>query len=152
MAHTPVTPTQFKTAKPQFATVPDLSVQAYLDMAGRVVDGGWPEADYPFATIAYTCHLMTLEGLGSDPASKAHASGAAEFQTIRSADLTLTRFQRQATGSSYSDWLASTPCGQQFAFMARAIRGGPRVVMAASVGASTSGCAKDALGWPGVFS
>lgn len=32
-----MTPTEFKTLKPQFASVPDATVQMYLDMAARYV-------------------------------------------------------------------------------------------------------------------
>lgn len=148
MSH--VTPERFKQIKTQFAAVDDAIVQFYLDTASRMVDGSWGE-DQEFGEIAFACHLMTLDGLGTDANSKQSAKGFSDFQTIKSADVTLVRFQREASSTPYQEWLTSTPCGKQFAFMVKMIRGGPRVAMAAT-GHITSGYAKDApLGWPGVF-
>lgn len=154
MAYAAVTPALFKEAKPQFAAVSDNLVQIYLTMAGRAADESWPEEDYPFAVIAYACHLMTIEGLGTDAASQSHAKGMADLQTIKSADLTLTRFAKAASTTPYKEWLNSTPCGKQYGFMLKMLRGGPRVAMAAS-DCAVSGYAKDGIGntygWPGVF-
>lgn len=153
MAWTLITPAQFKTAKPQFASVPDATVQAYLDMAGVVIladDMSWlTQARYSAAIMAFTCHLMTLEGLAADGDS----GSMSQYQTIRSGELTLTRFARAASGSTYVDWLNSTPCGQFYAMLIKGIKGGPRVVHAG--GPCLTGYAKDwpgpAYGWPGVF-
>jgi hypothetical protein len=154
MAYEPVTPAQFKTAKPQFATVPDATVQMYLDMAGRMVDTSWTAGDYANAIIAFACHLMTLDGLGTDAASQAHATGAAEFETVKSGTLTLTRFRADAgPDTPFTDWLNSTPCGKYFALLLRLNRGGPRVLTVSTM--MPSGYAKDwcgpSYGWPGVF-
>lgn len=153
MAYPAVTPAQFKEMKPQFAAVSDATVQIYLTAAGRAVDESWPEEDYALAVTAFACHLMTIDGLGTDAASKAHAKGTIDYQTIKSADVTLTRFQKSAETTPYSDWLSSTPCGKQYAFMLRMNKSGPRVAMAATC-PRNSGYAKDApnsYGWPGVF-
>lgn len=124
-----VTPTSFKAAKPQFAAVADPTVQAYLDLAARVVGEGWLAADVDAALTAYTCHLMTLEGLGTDAASVSFAKGTAEFQTVKSGELTLTRFRSsQPVTTSYSDWLSSTQCGRFFLMLAKMNRGGPRQI------------------------
>lgn len=155
MPYDAVTPAAFKAAKPQFAAVPNEKVQTYLDMAGRLVDETWTEGDYQPAIIAMACHLMTLEGLGTDAESRDVASGRAQYQSIKSGELTLTRFRSTAgEGTSYLDWLNSTACGRYFVFLLRLNRGGPRVVsVALPVGAS--GYAKDhpgpSYGWPGVF-
>jgi hypothetical protein len=153
-AYDPVTPAEFKAAKPQFAAVDDAVVQSYLDMAARVVDQSWTAGDYKNAIIAFACHLMTLEGLGTDAASQSHASGAAEYESIKSGVLTLTRFRAAAGATTpYMDWLNSTPCGKYFVFLLRLNRGGPRVATVST--AMPSGYAKDwcgpAYGWPGVF-
>lgn len=153
MAYTPVTPTIFKQMKPQFNAVDDAVVQLYLNAAGRAVDESWPEEDYPLGVTAYACHLMTLDGLGTDAASKGFRTGQADFQTIKSADVTLVRFQKSAETTPYADWLGSTPCGKQYSFMVRMWKSGPRVAMAATLPCA-SGYAKDApngYGWPGVF-
>lgn len=143
-----VTPAEFKAAKPQFAAVPDETVQVYLDMAGLWVDSSWPERLYQPAVIAAACHLMTLDGLGTDTESQGQASGAAQYQSIKSGELTLTRFQRSAGGMSYSDWLGQTKCGAFFMQLLRMAKAGPRVAMG-GIGYCQSGYAKDV--WPPFF-
>ena len=135
-----VTVAQFKTAKQQFAAVPDVRVQAYLDMTAAIVFD--PEND--LAVTALTCHLMTLDGLGTDAQSQSWSDGSAGFQTIRSGQLTLTRFQKAAGGGSYVDWLGQTACGGFYALLLRANGGGPRVARGGS-GVGRSYYAKD---WP----
>lgn len=155
MAYAVVTPSEFKTAKPQFSSVTDETVQSYLDLAGVIgADQGWSEALYSHAIIAMTCHLMTLDGLGSDEQSKAYANGTAMYQTVKSADLTLTRFQASAGKSTYQDWLSQTPCGQFYAVLLARAKGGPRILMGGPA-CGASPYAKDGsgpvYGWPGVF-
>lgn len=146
-----MTPAEFKVRKPQFVAVADPTVQTYLDMAARAVDpASWFAADVDSGQAAFACHLMTLDGLGTDAASRAHATGTAEFQMIRSGQLTLQRYARAGDGTRYSDWLNSTPCGRNYGILARMNVGGPRV---ATVGCIPgSGYAKDVpYGWPGFF-
>lgn len=154
MANAKVTVAQFKALKTQFAEVDNAIVQLYLDLGALAADDSWPEPEYQIGVIAMACHLMTLEGLGSDAVSRGFAQGMGDLQSIKSADLTLTRFARAAGQTPYQEWLQSTPCGKQYAFRLRMTRGGPRVAMAAS-GPLVSGYAKDAplngFGWPGVF-
>ena len=138
-----VTPAQFKTAKPQFTAVPDQQVQGYLDLAARQAEGFLP-SDVDQGTIAYACHLMTLDGLGTDAESKGWRKGTAEFQTVKSGTLTLTRFKDAAGGSDYGEWLKSTSCGKIFFWMLRGNRGGPRLIIG-GVGGAVSAYAKD---WP----
>lgn len=150
-----VTVEQFKASKPQFALVENALVQIYLDMAGRVVDGSWDAKDMDDGQIAFACHLMTMDGLGNDSASRQWAKGMGEMQTIKSADLTLVRFQRSAgEGTEYVNWLAKTACGQFYGMLLRMNRAGPRIVTLNDGAARVSGYAKDAgnrYGWPGVF-
>lgn len=150
MAYAAVTPAAFKVAKPQFVGVDDVLVQVYLDMAGRAADGSWDEEDYTNGVVAFACHLMTIDGKGTDAESRSHGKGMAEMQTIKSADLTLVRFQRAAGSSTmYQDWLASTACGKYYLMLLKLNRGGPRVVTGGC--GAFSGYAKDATGWPLVF-
>lgn len=145
MAYDALTPERFKTFKPQFDGVDDEVVQTYIDMASRFVDQSWAETDYEAAWIAVTCHLMTLDGQGDDEASKSFATGAAEFQTIKSADLTLTRYQRQSESmGSFTKWLSQTNCGRFYSILLQMNRGGPRIAMG-TCGFYPSGYAKD---WP----
>lgn len=154
MAYEPVTTAQFKTAKPQFAAVPDVTVQQYLDMAGIWVDASWAESTYQPAIIALACHLMTLEGLGTDPASVANKSGLYGFESIKSGTLTLTRARGAGVQSDYKGWITSTPCGEFFYQLLRLNKAGPRVAVV-STAACLSPYAKDwpgpVYGWPGVF-
>lgn len=136
-----MTPAQFKVRKPQFASVPDVTVQMYLDLAGRMAFD--PTDDDVVA--AWACHIMTLDGLGSDAASQAQKSGTAGYQTIKSGQLTLTKFQERSNGSTYGDWLNQTPCGQFYYLLFRAARGGPRVALGGG-GPCRTAYAKD--GWP----
>lgn len=139
-----MTPAQFKTRKPQFVAVPDATVQMYLDMAGRYVFD--PENDDAVASFA--CHLMTLDGLGTDAASQSYKTGAASYQSIKSGQLTLTRYQKAAgEGTTWTSWLGQTPCGQFYALLLKMERGGPRVACGGVYGVG-SGYAKDAWGWP----
>lgn len=139
-----MTPAEFKTCKPQFDTVPDATVQMYLDMAARYVFD--PENEDALA--AFTCHLMTLDGLGTDVASTSFRTGAASYQSIKSGQLTLTRYQRAAgEGTTWTSWLGQTQCGQFYALLLKMERGGPRVV-SGGVGRCRTPYSKDGLGWP----
>lgn len=139
-----MTPTEFKTAKPQFTTVPDETVQMYLDMAARYAF----DPDNPDAVAALTCHFMTLDGLGTDKSSESFRTGTAEYQSIKSGQLTLTRYQRTAgAGTTWASWLQSSPCGQFYALLLKMERGGPRVV-SGGVGFCRTAYSKDGLGWP----
>lgn len=135
-----MTPTEFKALKPQFTGVDNAVVQSYLDMAAELVFD--PEND--MAVAALTCHMMTLDGRGTDAQSQSFASGEAAFQTIRSGQLTLTRYQRSSGGGRFTEWLGQTNCGQFYALLLRANGGGPRVARGGS-GYGVTAYAKD---WP----
>lgn len=147
-----MTPAEFKALKPQFSAVADSVIERYLALAAEQVDSSW-EIYEDMGQAAYACHLMTLDGLGSDDVSKSFLSGQSEFQTIKSADVTLVRFQKQANGTEYSDWLNSTPCGRAYhSFVRRRIGNGVFVAMASGgMIHGTSGYAKDApiFSWGG---
>mgnify|MGYP003399898405 CR=1 FL=1 len=146
MSYAPVTPVDFKAMKPQFIGVADVVVQEYLDMAGFIIDDSWVEALYRPAVMAYTCHLMTLDGRGDDGASKVFKSGFSDLQSIRSGSVTMVlgrfRSAAQKQDFSYNEWLAQTACGMTFIQYLRMSQGGPRIAMGASIGA-VSGYAKD---------
>lgn len=136
-----MTPTEFKTLKPQFAAVSDDVVVGYISMANRIVF----DPDDVDALAALTCHFMTLDGLGTDAQSESFLEGTAEFQSIRSGQLTLTRFQAQSSGSAFGDWLKQTACGRYYAILLKLTRGGPRVARGGG-GHCRTAYAKD--GWP----
>lgn len=149
-----LTPDKFKQLKPQFADVSDAVIEGYIELGGLWVDNSWPDRLTEAAQAAIVCHLMTLDGLGTDAESQGQASGAAQYQSVRSGELTLTRYQKTAGDMSYSEWLSQTKCGAFFAQLLRMAKAGPRVAMG-SVNAGASGYAKDwpgpAYKWPGVF-
>lgn len=150
MACTPITPAKFKTTKTQFSAVDDDTVQGYIDLAQVWASGSWPSSVCDHVQIALVCHLMTLDGLGSDQRSKNFQSGRNEFQSVRTGNVTLTRFRSTAerAGLSTGDWFSQTPCGQQFMLFVRMFSSGARWV-GAPTGHGTSGYAKDAYrdGW-----
>lgn len=150
MTCTPITPGQFRQAKQQFLGVSDDIVQSYIDLAQVWTGGEWPDRLCTPVQVAVVCHLMTLDGLGSDPRSKNNASARSEFQSIRSGNVTLTRFRSTAerAGLSTGDWFSQTPCGQQFMVFVRMIGSGARWA-SGSFGREISGYAKDAYrdGW-----
>lgn len=150
MACTPITPTQYKTAKTQFSAVLDAVVQGYIDLAQVWASGDWPASVCAQVQIAVVCHLMTLDGLGTDARSKNFASARSEFQTVKSGNVTLTRFRSTAerAGLSTGDWFSQTPCGQQFMVFVRMFKSGARWV-GTPTGCGVSTYAKDAHrdGW-----
>lgn len=145
MSCEPITPTKFKQMKTQFSSVDNDVVQGYIDLARVWTDGDWTERLCVPVQVAVVCHLMTLDGLGSDPRSKNNASGRSDFQSVRSGNVTLTRFRSSAerAGLSTGDWFSQTPCGQQFMVFARMASGSRWI--GAGGGAGITGYAKD--GW-----
>lgn len=143
----PVTPAEFKAAKPQFADVLDETVQMYLDLAGLWVDISWSERVYKPAMIAAACHLMTIDGLGDDVQSQSYKTGMAHFQSYRSGELSFSRYAREAGEMSFSDWLRQSTCGMFFLQLLRMEKAGPRIAMG-GIAPAQSGYAKDMPGNP----
>src|SRR5690606_4744978 len=130
MSYEKITVEQFKSAKPQFANVDDGVVQSYIDLAVIFTGACWPtEESFRASSIMMTCHLMTIDGLGTDPASQFFAKGISEFQSIKSGEITLARYQKMGTAGSYIDWLSSPPCGQAYYQLASMIFRGPLVAV-----------------------
>jgi hypothetical protein len=126
MAYTEATVEALKAAFPAFADVDDEAVEFWLVRGKRMVDQSWTEGDYTFAQMLATCHLMTLNGLGKGAESETAANGTGDFKVIRSASLTLERFDRDK--ASAQGEIGSTSYGRQFAALARLNVGGPRVM------------------------
>lgn len=151
MAYEALTPARFKELKPQFVGVSDPIVQSYIDLASMWVDESWPEKAYEQAWAAMTCHLMTLDGQGTDAQSQQFKAGLANFQSFKSGEMTLTRYQKAAGGMSYADWLEQTVCGAFFSQLLRMAKGGPRIAFG-GIGCGVSPYAKDApQAWPTFF-
>lgn len=144
MSYEKLTPEEFKELKPQFSAIEDSEVQIYLDMGEFFVGKNWPSKMYHQAWAAATCHLMTLDGKGNDAQSGDFKEGLAQYQSIKSSELSLSRFQKRAGASSYEEWLSQTNCGAFYYQLLRMTQSGPRVAIGASRGCR-SATAKD---WP----
>lgn len=113
-------------AFPRFAAVADETVEFWLTRARRQVDESWTEDDYQMGQMLLACHLMTLNGLGTGAEAEAAAQGTGDYKTIKSASITLERFDRDSNAAAGT--LQSTSYGRQWLELARANRGGPRVM------------------------
>lgn len=146
MPYDALTPARFKQLKPQFVELDDDVVQQYIELAGRFVDQSWLEADYETAWAAMTCHLMTLDGLGTSTEAELATAGGSRVTSLKSGTLSLT-FAASAsppTQDEFSSWLGETACGRFYRVLLRLNRAGPRLLTAWGAGGH-SGYAKD---WP----
>ena len=143
MACTAITPARFKALKSQFSAVQDAVVSDYISLA-QLWAADWPDSVCEAVQVAVTCHLMTLDGKGTDTDSKGFATGRGDMQSIRSGSVTLTRFRAASEGAGLStvEWFSQTPCGRQFLVYLRMYKAGPRVAMGAACG-TPSPYAKD---------
>lgn len=123
-----ITTSTLKAAKPQFSGVSDQVLGTYIDLA-QVWAGSVPDSLCEAAQVAVTCHLLTLDGLGTDNESKDFASGRANVQSFSSGAVSVSRFRAasEGAGQSTSAWFSQTTCGRLFMVLMRGIVGGPRV-------------------------
>ncbi len=144
MAYTIPTVSDLNERYPSFLAVDDLTIQLAIDDATRMVDTSWTEGDYATAIILYACHLMALDGLGTSPDAQANTGQAANFQTIRSGQLTLTRGSSASSGEIGSEgWYNSTRFGRRFWMLLKQNRGGARVAVS-----NVAGYHPAAFDWP----
>lgn len=134
--HVRPAPAQIKALYPAFSSVPDATVQAYIDMCP--VDDSWFESDYTRAIGLWVAHTMTLNGLGSNEAATQAASGIKSFS---SGDLSVSFSESKS--SDDGGWGGSM-YGKQFYQLLRMNKGGPR--SAAACFRVQSGYAKDVPG------
>lgn len=120
MVATPST-TEFKARYPEFTGVSDSLVTALVAEASTMVDDGWVETDQKPAIMAFTAHLLSLEGY---PARAANAqaplpAGAGREVLMRKVgDVTTQYAQTGSTGGGGSGLLSSlglTVYGRRFA-------------------------------------
>lgn len=130
MPYTAPTAAQLKAKYPAFAAVPDATVDLYLVDAGRAVDTTWTEGDYATAIMLYACHLMVQAGLGAGSQAQAAANGLLGYKRIKSGQLDLERATKADGGAgSVPDEYAGTTYGQQYWYLLKKNRGGPRVAV-----------------------
>lgn len=149
MAYVIPTAADLKTRFPEFSTVDDAVVTARIEEATRMVDETWTEGDYTLAIELYAAHIMALEGLGTGPDSQNNTGQLANFQTIRSGQLTLTRGS-YGSGGDTGDWYCSTRYGSRFWRLLKQNKGGPGVAVT-DPGTVTSGYSKDWPFWPWAY-
>lgn len=140
MAYVKPDPAYIKARYPDFANVPNATIQAYIDDCP--VDNSWLESDYMRAIALWVCHTMSINGIGGDDVAEFAASGIKSF---RSGALDVSFAENDTSSSDIGGWDASK-YGKQFFMLLRQNKGGPRV--AAGGGCGLSGWAKD---WPAPF-
>lgn len=141
MARDPVTPTKFKTIKPAFSGVADDVIQYYLDTAALSVGSLWPDNMYQAGIIALTCHLMTLEGLGTSEEAKSAVSGGMVRLKSAAVDVQVSQVAADAVAKGGYE---ATSCGREFARLMGMLHAGP-ITVGGSSGQCASPYAKD---WP----
>lgn len=130
MPYETLTPSRFKMLKPEFSGVDDSMVHVFITMASRFVDNSWTSGDYETAWAAMTCHLMTLEGLGTSTDAEIRRTGGSKVSSIKSGTLSLTFAGSDGASPEIGslDWFNSTPCGSFYYLLLKMNRGGPRLL------------------------
>lgn len=141
MSRDPVTPALFKQIKPSFSDVDDAVIQYYLDQAALSVGSAWPDNMYQSGIIALTCHLMTLQGLGTSEEAQTASSGG--LVRLKSASVDVQVSQTAADAIAKGGYEA-TACGREFARLMGMLHAGP-ITVGGSAGPCASPYAKD---WP----
>lgn len=118
------TASDLKARYPAFASVPDSTVDLWINDAQRIVTAGWSNVDYAPALMALAAHNMALQGLGVSGASAGLPAGLTSF---RSASLSVS-FSEAAAAQQVAGGYSSTPYGREFAPMLRRNVGGLHLV------------------------
>lgn len=141
MAREPVTPDLFKQIKPVFAGIDDAVIQYYLDTAALSVGSLWPDNMYQAGIISLTCHLMTLQGLGTSEEAQTATSGGMVRLKSASVDVQVSQ---AAADAIVKGGYGATACGREFERLMGMIHAGP-----ITVGGSCQPCASPyAKDWP----
>lgn len=111
---------EFKTRYPEFSGVGDSLVEMLIAEGSTMVDDGWVATDQKPAIMAFTAHLLSLEGYprrASDPNTPLPPGSGREIIMRKVGDVT-TQYAQSASSGSGSGLLASlglTVYGQRFA-------------------------------------
>lgn len=125
MAHAPATLSDFRARYPAFASVPDVTVQYWLDDAYDTTQD-WGCGEAAKAQMALAAHNLALAGYG-----------AAGGEVSALAEMGVTSFKSASMSVSLSDGVvsarsgggySSTRYGRDFVTYLRRCRGGPRLV------------------------
>lgn len=129
MPYTKPTPAQLKARYPEFASVPDPTVQMFLDEAGSYVDDTWIERDYQPAYLAATAHLLAKGGYPRTGSVSIPLLGVGVKR--RKVGDVETEYNVASSGGSVGSagWWMSTPYGGSYYRLARmSIGGGVRLI------------------------
>lgn len=143
MAYVDPTPAQIKARWPQFAAVPDATIQVWINTAKQTIDHTWCEDSYTYAVELLTAHYLVMNGLGTGAEAEANAAGMSGFSTIKSGQLTLTRGSASWADGVEAPW-NTTPFGAEFYWIMRRCKPAIAVGVAPDLGCK-SAYAKD---WP----
>lgn len=83
---------------PQFANVPDATINAWIAQATRYVDTSWLESDYTYAIQLLTAYFLVRNGYGTGVAAEMSSQGMDGLTMVKSGQLTVQR-----ASSSQSD-------------------------------------------------
>ncbi len=124
MALDPPALADFRARYPAFATVPDDTVTYWLADATRYVDESWPiEGDRDPAMMAHAAHSMFEQGLGTDAAGAALASGLTQWRSGSAA----LQFSDAAAQKAADGGLEADRYGREYLALLRRNKGGPSV-------------------------
>ena len=127
----PPTVADFRLRYLNFASVPDATVQYWLDDAARFVTEAWG-GDYAPALMAYAAHQLALAGMEAQ-AGGAGATLPGGVTSFRSGSLSVSVSDTVASAWASGSWRA-TRYGADFLAMLRRNRGGPIVASAEPCG------------------
>lgn len=114
------TASELKTRYPEFTGVADATVTAIIAEASPMVDEGWETTDQKPAIMAFTAHLLSMEGY---PARSANVQaplkpGVGREVLARKVGDVSTQYAQTASGSGSPSGLMSqlplTPYGRRF--------------------------------------
>jgi hypothetical protein len=119
-------------AFPEFYSADYPQAAYFLARAGQTVKNRAEYgSDWQRARMLLAAHLMTVGGIGDTPEASAIRDGSANFRSMKVGSLQLDRFDAAKDVAA----VTSTRYGQEFALIARAVRGGARVLnMPAAIG------------------
>lgn len=110
----------FRALFPEFAAVPDATVEVYLDMNGEGLSAAAWGRCYAKAVLYYSAHELSLalqrEQSAAENGGIADAGGV--LQAGHEEGIAFT-FAKRASSDATDEWLALTPYGQAYAALKR---------------------------------
>lgn len=117
MAWLPPTIAEFKIRYPEFASVPDATLQAFLDEATGEVGPTWIERTRSPAIMALAAHLLAVQGLGGDASAGdggVAISGAVKRRKVGDVEVEFAGLSTGGGGSGIAAGYLSTAYGRRY--------------------------------------